>query len=521
MKNKFFFSLAALALVFGACNKDLHEGSDLESGAKSAVTLPAPFESLAGEAVDAKAFDRFGQPFDPRDNEKPVYVADGIFFVKMKPSNEKNAKMANILVFEEQPTPGVLTVQVKINGNKCFSYVFDAEAFAGKVFWTDNGNSVRFTFVPGDTPPPPPPPTGSISGKVEDVPAGTRVELHVKTLAKAGLDIPGYTFLKETVTAPDGSFSFENLPEDNYIVAVRPEGKEPVISDEIPLGEGQKFTTLNITPPQPPVTGGKYVTFTTRAKEFVVPPTLAFTSIRIMSPLNGSTVTIDMGDGSEKIVVTEWNPWGYYVEHTYTDGASSHTVTITGEIGLLEIMNAQLTSLDVSNHPTLGSLTSSNNQLTSLDVSKNTALTSLVCSHDPLINWQDVINTITSLSWLACTNNQLTSLDVSKHTELTGLVLSGNQLTSLDVSNNTALTSLRCEQNRLTSLDVSNNTALRNLYIQNNLLEADALNALFRTLNRNDVGSSKYIYIANNPGTATCNLSFVPASWRVDAVTTP
>lgn len=115
------------------------------------------------------------------------------------------------------------------------------------------------------------------------------------------------------------------------------------------------------------------------------------------------------------------------------------------------------------------------------------------------------------ITGMDCNSNQLTSLDVSKNTKMTFLNCSENQLTSLDVSTNTTLTSLSCHNNQLTSLDVSRNTALRWLYCYNNLLDADALDYLFGTLN--SIYGEKFIYIGGNgpnydgSGTYNCDKS--------------
>ena len=135
---------------------------------------------------------------------------------------------------------------------------------------------------------------------------------------------------------------------------------------------------------------------------------------------------------------------------------------------ILNCINNQLTSLDVSNNTALEDLYCAGNQLTSLDVSENKALTYLTCGDNKLTSLD--VSKNTALTYLSCHGNQLTSLDVSKNTALTKLYCYVNQLTSLDVSKNTALTSLSCGHNPLTSLDVSKNTALTNLDCQNNQL---------------------------------------------------
>jgi len=253
MRTKIIFSLAALAFVFSACNKDLlQDEADEATGVKAAITLPGtitPFEDMAGTAVDAKAFDKFGKPFDPRDEGKPLYVVDGIFFVKTKPTGEKNAKMANFLVFEENPTPGTLTVQTKINGNKCFSYVFDAELFARQAFRVDNGTSVRYEFTPkAETG------GGSVSGRIPDgLDNVTGVYLYGKQpppssfmRVKAGI-LDDYPYLYgEFFPDDDGIFTFDGVPPGEYIVKIdTPDGE--YVSSPITVSEGTTLIDIETT----------------------------------------------------------------------------------------------------------------------------------------------------------------------------------------------------------------------------------------------------------------------------------
>ena len=183
-------------------------------------------------------------------------------------------------------------------------------------------------------------------------------------------------------------------------------------------------------------------------------------------------VTIDWGDGSEKITLTLTEGVNNTFRRVYLN-ASIRTITVSGD---------SITKLNCEFR-----------HLTSLDVSKNTALTKLYCS-----------------------DNQLTSLDVSKNTALTDLGCSRNQLTSLDVSKNTALTGLGCKGNQLTSLDVSKNTALTALYCSRNQLTGDALDFLFMTLPYAINEGIIYVYVQGNPGTTICNPSIAMAKgWEV------
>ena len=288
-----------------------------------------------------------------------------------------------------------------------------------------------------------------------------------------------------------------------------------------------------------------------------IPAGTSFMTMTTTEPIVGIVLRgtgkafIDWGDGSplETITLQPFTSIGDdtpRLTHNYTV-TTSRTITIYGDnitlfscgryLSNYQWIYNQLTALDVSNNTALTYLLCHNNQLTALDVSKNTALTSLQCGNNQLTAL-DVSNN-TALTSLHCGNNQLTTLDVSKNTALMGLACSYNQLTILDVSNNTALSSLSCQDNQLTALDVSNNTALIGLqcennqlttldvtnntilssfYCQNNLFSATALNDLFETLPVNTIPNNiKRIYIANNPGTATCDPSIATAKgWNVN-----
>ena len=135
---------------------------------------------------------------------------------------------------------------------------------------------------------------------------------------------------------------------------------------------------------------------------------------------------------------------------------------------LLNCINNQLTSLDVTQNSLLEELYCSNNQLTTLDVSHNTKLEDLQCRNNNLTSLDVTKNTL--LSYFRCENNILTSLDVSKNVKLTNLLCEGNRLTALDVSRNTELGLLECWNNSISSLDVSNNTKLSYLDCSDNKL---------------------------------------------------
>jgi len=109
----------------------------------------------------------------------------------------------------------------------------------------------------------------------------------------------------------------------------------------------------------------------------------------------------------------------------------------------LFVFDRGITSIDgIEYFTSLDSLTLNSNPITSVDLSNNPTLV-----------------------WLNVGNNQLNSIDVSNNAALLGLVVERNPLTYLDLSNNPALGSLDVSDTQITSLDLSNNPALSILQI--------------------------------------------------------
>jgi LruC domain-containing protein len=136
----------------------------------------------------------------------------------------------------------------------------------------------------------------------------------------------------------------------------------------------------------------------------------------------------------------------------------------------LTCQHNQLTSISCSNMPNLEHIEVSLNQLVSLDLSNNVLLQEVGCVHNNLTTL--VVDNCASLKTIHCYDNKITSLDVSSCPSLIYLGCYNNQLTNIDVSHNLSLTSLGCFNNKLTHLDVSKNLYLNQLGCNNNLLES-------------------------------------------------
>ncbi len=212
--------------------------------------------------------------------------------------------------------------------------------------------------------------------------------------------------------------------------------------------------------------GEGVITFVTKAKSLPLQGgIIKYLSVETFN--EGESITIDWGDGNEEEYVSvkevEGDEVWYEIneQHTYTDGKSSHTVTVRGKIKGCDISYCEATSIDATKCP--------------------------------------------ALEYLECYDNQLTSLDVSKNTALEELSCEDNQLTSLDVSRCPALERLYCKKNQLTSLNVSGCTALERLLCYDNQFSASAMNKIYNDLpvvNNGDLRCDKLgdYSIAENKG---------------------
>lgn len=123
-------------------------------------------------------------------------------------------------------------------------------------------------------------------------------------------------------------------------------------------------------------------------------------------------------------------------------------------ITYLNVMDNQLTSLDVSGCSAIRLMYCMDNQLTNLDVSRCSSMTTLVCYGNQLESLN--VSGCSSLTGLSCGNNKLTHLDISECSSLLTLYCGANLFTSLDFSKHPTLQKIECyDSYSLTSLNVS------------------------------------------------------------------
>ena len=204
--------------------------------------------------------------------------------------------------------------------------------------------------------------------------------------------------------------------------------------------------------------------------------------------------------------------------------------------GSFELINrSALTSLNISNNPSLTTLNCYGNKLTSLNISGCSALTKLYCQSNQLTAISDIptslqqidcsynkisgtfnlsnrsaltsinIHNNPNLTTLYCYSNSLTFLNAQYCSSMTKLVCNHNQLTSLDLSGCTVLNYLDCEYNKLTSFNISYLSALKEAYANHNQISTT-------TLSNNNKSNLEILGLSDNKLTSFTAQNFTKLS---------
>ncbi len=192
-------------------------------------------------------------------------------------------------------------------------------------------------------------------------------------------------------------------------------------------------------------------------------------------------IAIDWGNGSRQEAVIGNSSM------TYIDGTSAgETITIYGdvthanfesyELPNTDLIDNEITSIDLSKNDGLRELCVYGNPLTSLDVTNQKSLVYLDCAACYELTELDIAENA-RLVYLDCHGNKIGNLDLSNCSGLVELIAFNNELTEIDFGNNPELMSVKLTNNKLTSLDVSNLAKLEELEANGNMLaEVDVEN---------------------------------------------
>ncbi|MDQ0780522.1 T9SS type A sorting domain-containing protein [Chryseobacterium sp. W4I1] len=142
----------------------------------------------------------------------------------------------------------------------------------------------------------------------------------------------------------------------------------------------------------------------------------------------------------------------------------------------INVSNANIVNLDISNLPKMNILTCTGGKVQSINYSGSTTMKFLLCSFNEISNID--VSSLSELYRFNISGNSLTNLDVSNLTKLEDLVCSSNQLTSINLQNTPKLKSLETSYNNLSTINLSQSPILNYLRMFNNQLTTIDLSAV-------------------------------------------
>lgn len=177
---------------------------------------------------------------------------------------------------------------------------------------------------------------------------------------------------------------------------------------------------------------------------------------------------IEPAEGASGNVWIDWNNNNQYDEgeENITEGMhliDALTIRVYGELVICSFNENFLTSIDVSNCPTIKNFYCSNNQIETLDVSMLTDLVEFCCNGNKLKSID--VSKNSKLEVFNCSSNDITTIDVSNNLALKELDFFETGISTVDISSNVNLESVACYDTDLTVIDVSNNPKLKMLSI--------------------------------------------------------
>lgn len=191
----------------------------------------------------------------------------------------------------------------------------------------------------------------------------------------------------------------------------------------------------------------------------------------ILAAKTPKAIYVDFGDGK----LTECMLGNGNVTLTSQLGASKN-VTIYGydesycDINVLSMSNVALEKVDISKLKDLTTLNLANAGISEIDLSNNTLLEYLTLSD---CNLEQIdLSKLTNLTNASLSRNKLSAIDLSNNVKLTTLQLSENNIETLVLPELPALYQLNVSDNKLKALDITNCPILRELYCNGNNLSS-------------------------------------------------
>jgi len=206
------------------------------------------------------------------------------------------------------------------------------------------------------------------------------------------------------------------------------------------------------------------------------------------------------------------------VTRLYVNHNSLTSIDLTGCTSLERLYiysNPSLTTLDVSNMPTLEWIKAYDCNLSSINMSGSSAIV-LIELHRNNFSSIDLTDQV-NLSQFSCPDNSFSSLDVSSGSSLTYLDVTGNNLSSITIGSQPNLSYLLLPNNNMNALDVTGLTGLMGIYYYDNPMvsSSSALDSFYSTLPPPSGGAGNLVEVAGNTGSdsGNGNTALVPSGW--------
>lgn len=203
-------------------------------------------------------------------------------------------------------------------------------------------------------------------------------------------------------------------------------------------------------------------------------------NLQILTCMNAQLTSLDISQNSKLVELNCWgnkltsldltqNPNLEYV-NARANSLNSMNITQNPKLRILLFhTNPGITSLDTSSNPNLEELECQKTSITNLDFSSNPKLKKVLCSYVSTLSNINISGAY-ELQSLDCRETSITSLDASQNSKLEILICNDCKLTNLIVAGADALKTLDCPKNQITDLDVSQNKELVRLNCMQNLL---------------------------------------------------
>lgn len=152
---------------------------------------------------------------------------------------------------------------------------------------------------------------------------------------------------------------------------------------------------------------------------------------------------------------------------------SSVNISNLPSLNYLAIYSGELSNINISNAPSLNSLLLDSNQLSALNFTGSIYLSSLSLNNNGVLSSIDnvtVLHKCSAVRYLGVGGNSLSNINLSAFPKLIELLAYSNNLSSADLTYNPGIFNLQLYGNDLRTLDLTPVTGVRYLYLQYNSL---------------------------------------------------